>query len=179
MKLKYYLRGIGIGVLVATFIMTVSSVVHNNNLSDDFIIKEAQKLGMIMSESEDDKDSLWGNSNTEKDTQTDNHVSSEQLNDDTQVPEAESTEEDLNTENQVSSDEQVPPEEERVVIQIRDGEGAGSVARKLYSLGVIENEEDFHAYLKNSGYSRKIRCGSFEVIKGASYEEICDVIIRK
>ena len=68
MKLKYYLRGIGIGVLVATFIMTVSSVVHNNNLSDDFIIKEAQKLGMIMPESEDDKDSLWGNSNTEKET---------------------------------------------------------------------------------------------------------------
>ncbi len=179
MKLKYYLRGIGIGVLVATFIMTVSSMVHNNNLSDEFIIKEAQKLGMIMPETEDDKDSLWGNNNTEHDTQADDQASSELLYNDTQISETQNTEEEQGTEEEPGTEDQQPLEEEKVVIQIRDGEGAGSVAGKLYSLGVIENEEDFHAYLKNSGYSRKIRCGTFEVVKGASYEEICDVIIRK
>lgn len=179
MKLKYYLRGIGIGVLVATFIMTVSSVIHNNNLSDEFIIKEAQKLGMIMPESEDDKDSLWGSSNTGKDTQVDDQASSEQLEDDTQIPEEQNTQDDSSMESQTSSEELTPPVQETVVIQIGVGEGAGKVARKLYSLGVIENEDDFRTYLQSSGYSRKIRCGSFEVTKGSSYEEICDVIIRK
>ena len=59
MKLKYYLRGIGIGVIVATLIMTISSVRHNNNLSEDVIIKEALKLGMVMPESTEEKDSLF------------------------------------------------------------------------------------------------------------------------
>ena len=70
MKLKYYLRGIGIGVIVATLVMTVSSGIHNNNLSDETIIKEAQKLGMIMPENTESKDSLWGNATEEEMTGT-------------------------------------------------------------------------------------------------------------
>ena len=50
MKLKYYLRGAGIGIIFATMVMTVSTFVHNNNLSDEYIIKEARKLGMVMKE---------------------------------------------------------------------------------------------------------------------------------
>ena len=50
MKLKYYLRGVGIGIIFATLVMTVSSFVHKNNISDEYIIKEARKLGMVMKE---------------------------------------------------------------------------------------------------------------------------------
>lgn len=52
MRFKYYLKGLGIGIIFATLIMTVSSVIHNNNLSDEEIIKRAEKLGMVMLESE-------------------------------------------------------------------------------------------------------------------------------
>lgn len=55
MKLKYYLRGIGLGIIFATIVMTVSAKVHNNGLSNEQIIKEATKLGMVMPESESQK----------------------------------------------------------------------------------------------------------------------------
>ena len=48
MKLKYYLRGAGIGIIFATLVLTVSSIAHVNNPSKETIIKEAKKLGMIM-----------------------------------------------------------------------------------------------------------------------------------
>ena len=38
MKLKYYLRGVGIGIIFATLVMTVSSFVHKNNITDEYII---------------------------------------------------------------------------------------------------------------------------------------------
>ena len=38
MKLKYYLRGAGIGIIIATMIMTFSSWVHKNNITNEYII---------------------------------------------------------------------------------------------------------------------------------------------
>ena len=64
MKLKYYLRGAGIGILFATLVMTVSTFVHNYNLSDEYIIKEARKLGMVMKEELKDEN-LFGKDETE------------------------------------------------------------------------------------------------------------------
>lgn len=52
MKLKYYLRGIGLGIIFATIVMTVSANIHNNYLSKEQIIEEATKLGMVMPESQ-------------------------------------------------------------------------------------------------------------------------------
>jgi len=50
MKLKYYLRGVGIGIIFATLVMTVSALVHKYNLSDEYIMREARKLGREMKE---------------------------------------------------------------------------------------------------------------------------------
>ena len=47
MKLKYYLRGVGTGIIFATLVMAVSCLVHKYNLSDEFIIREARRLGMV------------------------------------------------------------------------------------------------------------------------------------
>ena len=68
MKLKYYLRGVGIGIIFATLVMTVSSLVHKYNITDEYIIKEARKLGMVMKNELEDKDDLFGQDETE-DTQ--------------------------------------------------------------------------------------------------------------
>ena len=65
MKLKYYLRGVGIGIIFATIVMTVSSLVHKYNISDEYIIKEAKKLGMVMKDDLDDNNGLWGSDDTE------------------------------------------------------------------------------------------------------------------
>ena len=208
MKLKYYLRGIGIGVIVATLVMTVSSVIHNNNLSDEMIIKEAQKLGMIMPESDDDKDSLWGNDsetesseasdvdvpNTEStdvetpdaenpstetsDTETPN---TETLDTEMTTPEDTQTAEDTQTieDTQSTEDSQAQENENVATITIKKGDAARQVSEKLYAAGLVDNAEEFHKYLSDTGYAYYIYIGTYEIPKGSTFEEICDIIVNK
>ena len=180
MKLKYYLRGIGIGVIVATLIMTVSSVIHNNNLSKETIIKEAQKLGMVMPESTEDNDSLWGNS-TEVESETvsqntdENDSSETQSIEDTQAPENTQMPEDTQT----SEDVGFIIDGDIVILTVGDMDAARQVSEKLQKAGLVEDAEDFRNYLADKGYARDIITGTFEIPKGSSYEEICDIIIKK
>lgn len=49
MKFKYYLRGAGIGVIVATLILSIAFLMQDN-ISDEEVIRRAIKLGMVMEE---------------------------------------------------------------------------------------------------------------------------------
>jgi hypothetical protein len=42
------LRGIGLGILFATLLMTAANYYHGNSISDQEIIERAQGLGMVM-----------------------------------------------------------------------------------------------------------------------------------
>ena len=66
MKLKYYLRGVGIGIIFATLVMTVSSLMHKYNITDEYIIKEARKLGMVMRDEINNNSGLLGKDDTEE-----------------------------------------------------------------------------------------------------------------
>lgn len=48
MKLKYYLRGLGLGVIFTTVILAISFGIHGKEISDEEIVSRAEKLGMEM-----------------------------------------------------------------------------------------------------------------------------------
>ena len=48
MKLKYYLRGLGIGILVTTVILSLAGV-GRKNMTDEEVVKRAKELGMVES----------------------------------------------------------------------------------------------------------------------------------
>ena len=51
MKLKYYLRGIGIGIIMTTIILMIAFSIHKQQLlTDDEILKRAGELGMVMAQ---------------------------------------------------------------------------------------------------------------------------------
>jgi hypothetical protein len=56
LKFKYYLRGIGLGILFATLLMTAAIYYHGNSISDQEIIERAQGLGMVMSSEQETDD---------------------------------------------------------------------------------------------------------------------------
>ena len=59
MKLKYYLRGIGIGIIVTTVVLMIAFAVHKEQpLSDDEIRARAMELGMVMAEDLSSSDKL-------------------------------------------------------------------------------------------------------------------------
>ncbi len=67
MKLKYYLRGLGTGILVSTIILMISFQGRTTELSDDEIIARAKSLGMEMASLKADDTIPKG---TEADTET-------------------------------------------------------------------------------------------------------------
>ena len=174
MKLKYYLRGLGMGILFATIVMTVSSVVHNNNLSEETIIKEAQKLGMIMPEETENKGGLFVTDDTE-------------TVDDTEVLD--------NTESETDSEEPstaIVEEETELVIEkiesgnvtlirvdVYPGDAARQVAERLYEYGLVDDSESFRKYIGKSGYANIIHVGEFYIPVGASYDEIISILVGK
>ena len=48
MKLKYYLRGLGIGIFATVIILTIASLGKKKDLTDEEIIARAKELGMVM-----------------------------------------------------------------------------------------------------------------------------------
>lgn len=50
MKLKYYLRGLGIGIIVTTIVLMISFSRNEKTMSDDEVIERATQLGMVMPE---------------------------------------------------------------------------------------------------------------------------------
>ena len=48
MKLKYYLRGLGIGILITTVILSLAGI-GRKNMTDEEIVKRAKELGMVES----------------------------------------------------------------------------------------------------------------------------------
>lgn len=62
MKLKYYMRGLGIGIILTTLILTIG----NNTISDEEVIRRANALGMSFKDEEEDKlNKMLGNNDAE------------------------------------------------------------------------------------------------------------------
>ena len=53
MKLKYFLRGLGSGVVITSIILTLSFQGRNSEMSEAEIIKRAEELGMVQEENRD------------------------------------------------------------------------------------------------------------------------------
>lgn len=54
MKIKYYLRGLGVGIVITTLILLIVFNTTGKNISDEEIISRAKELGMVMAEKEEE-----------------------------------------------------------------------------------------------------------------------------
>jgi hypothetical protein len=54
LKLKYYLRGLGIGIIVTTLIFAISIKSRGGIMTDDRVVERAKELGMVIPTTDDD-----------------------------------------------------------------------------------------------------------------------------
>ena len=87
MRLKYYLRGLGLGIIFAVFIMMVGYRNHGSSMSDSEIIEKAKALGMVETEDSsgmkndkktDNKTDKKSDKKSEKDSKEESSVQEEQ-----------------------------------------------------------------------------------------------------
>ena len=174
MKLKYYLRGLGIGVLVTTIILTIAHHAQRK-MSDADIIERAKELGMVMEE-----DTLFDDSETKENQTTTQDPTTEQGT--TQEP---TTKEPVTEEPTTKEPVTEEPTTQKptgnlktVTFTVTDGMYSEAVTDILYKAGIITNKAEFNSFLEKNGYSRIIQNGKHTVNSSMSYEEIAKVITK-
>ena len=180
MKLKYYLRGLGIGILVTALIMGFTTR-DGRPLTDAEIKAAAAELGMVESDSLRLAD-LPQDQTPEPTKEPGTTPEPEATPEATPEPEKESeaTPEPTKEPEAASESATETPQESGTDISITVSSGSGSrtVCNRLEEAGVIEDAAEFDKYLCDKGYSKRICVGTFEIPADASWEEIAKIITR-
>ncbi len=193
MRLKYYLRGLGLGILVTALILGIAGGNGQSTLSDEEIRARAKELGMVdgsnltLSQVQSPPDAP-----KESEELPDETKEPEKLQEETQATEeqAEETKESEKVAEEASEVEEMPTasettesstveSSETVTFVIKGGASSDAVSRNLVTAGLVENAKEYDAYLCNNGYSRSLRVGTFEIPVGSTWEEIAKIITGK
>ena len=167
MKLKYYLRGLGIGIVVTVLVMM--AVLGNKQPMTDAEVKaRAKELGMI------ENTIIKDVANKNEDVVSDEKVDEETPDVETEIEE-ETIEEPIEEPIDEPADENTD-ESEAVTITVVGGDSSWSVSERMEEAGLIESASDFDKYLCQNGYDKRIRLGNYEITKEMSYEQMAKII---
>ena len=202
MRLKYYLRGLGLGIIFAVIIMMVGYRNHGSSMSDSQIIEKAKALGMVETENSSemktdnktdnktdekidtsepdtstadtstDEDTQTGTDNTDADNTTDTAAA------DTTVP-ADAAATDTTASDAAGTDAAQPQQNTTFTITVAGGDTCRMIAERLQTAGIIDDAEKFRVYMGQKGVDQFIADGSHEIPYGASYDDIINILTQK
>lgn len=204
MKIKYYLRGIGVGLLLGVIIMYAAMVTFGyEKKSDDEDTKtvvendvnkgktEAQttekatekvttevKTEKVTTEKTDTTAEVTTEATTEPTTASTTEATTETTTEATTETTTEVTTEttEATSEKTEEPTTEKPSQDDTVTIVIESGMISTDVAEMLQDAGIIDDYKDFDRWLDATGYSTIIRVGEFIFHKGMTYEEIAEVL---
>lgn len=182
MKFRYFLRGVGVGIIFSSIVCLVAyQSAAAGKMTEEEIRKEAEKLGMV--EKEDPLEDLLTTQNNQEKSQKENADSEEE----TQKTETETANQkseeqttevttETTTEQATETKTETTEQEEKVTIKIEKGSTSYTVCQKLQELGMIEDASEFDTYLVKNGYASRIRVGEHTLKKGMEYHDIAEAI---
>lgn len=196
MKFKYFLRGLGLGIIFASIVcLTAYQGNSPKDMSDAEIKRRAKELGMVEQEdkigdlleknNENNQENVDVVNETTEQVSTTEQISTSESSEESgkttkKVTETNSTEEkkkqESTTENQTNAEKQPETEEEMIKITVERGSSSFPVCQKLQELGMIEDANDFDTYLVKNGYASRIRVGEHTLKRGMSYHDIAEAI---
>ena len=97
------------------------------------------------------------------------------------TPEESSEESSANEEespSETESETQPDDNSDVVLFTVNRGDSSDKVSRRLEELGLVEDADEFDKYLCRNGYDNRISVGTYEIIKGSTWEEIAKIITR-
>lgn len=198
MKFKYYLRGCGLGILVASIVLMVSFHSQNKTMDDTAVMERASELGMIMPETEivsTEADSQLPESGTQstdtdfssnknqkqntKDSQNKTDGSSQKDEKDTQMASDDKTGSGNNKDTESKKKEDKKEESEKITVEIKKGEVCRQLAEELEQIGLVEDAETFRKYMQQLGYDDRIKVGTYTLKRGMTEKEIADTFVEE
>ncbi len=192
MKLKYYLRGLGIGIIVTTVLLMIAFALHKPVMSDADVINRAKQLGMIMPE---DEETLQSTENTETTEATEvsetTEENTETVQTETDTENSATTEETAATEtpgqtDTVTTDTEITGKENTdngtiegaapYTLVVNRGDVCRVVCENLQANGIVDDSEAFRKFLAQKGFASSISVGSYTIPYGLDYEEIYQIL---
>jgi hypothetical protein len=163
-KLKYYLRGLGIGIFLTSIIFMIGMYVNRKDLfSDEEIMVRARELGMVMEDAEPktlDELEKEQKENQEKKKAQDSSKSQE-------------------TKKAKENNSESPQTVKQVEFDVLPGEYSDTISKKLFDAGLITNESEFNQFITDSDYDNFIQPGTFTIPEGSTYEDIAKILTTK
>lgn len=199
MNVKSYLKGIGVGMIVASLILIIAGNI-NNCMSDADVIKRAKELGMVEASAVNQSTETVVTANTEE---TKENAEAETKENSAETSTVETTEdktlvESNTTDTDTDTSEDTKPEDanvsednvadsnatdettdtatenigETVKVEVRSGMSSESVSLAVKNAGLVDDDTEFNKYLCENGYDKKLRVGSFDIPSGSDFETI-------
>ncbi|MCQ2549347.1 MAG: hypothetical protein MJ134_04820 [Lachnospiraceae bacterium] len=193
MKLKYYLRGLGIGILVTVFLV---ARLQGGSTAPDATEQELAEETQYLQELEQPEKEEGFLDNTEilqemeaaeepvqEAEEEQPAVEEEVAEEETAALEETEPVEEIAAEEEKPADDTKPETiesaEQFAIIPIYSGEGSETVARRLQDSGVVSSATAFDKFLCQQGYDRKLVVGQHEVPFAATEEEIAQILCKR
>lgn len=167
MKLKYYLCGLGSGIILAVLVLMIANKISSMN------------SGINNSNIPETTGSVIAYTTQSSGEETKVAATQEDRNAQTTVEENTTGKDEKNISDNTKA-ENVTTEEQKEIVSIHIDAVtiASDVARMLEEKGVIDSAQGFIQYMYDYGYSRLIQQGDFELIKGDTYENVARILTR-
>ena len=196
MNVKSYLKGIGVGMIVASLILIIAGNI-NNRMSDADVIKRAKELGMVEASAVKSTETVVAanteetKENAEAETKENSaDTSTVETNEDKTVVENNTTDTDTDTSEDTKPEDANVSEDntedsnvtedttdtvkentgETVNVEVRSGMSSESVSLAVKNAGLVDDDIEFNKYLCENGYDKKLRVGSFDIPSGSDFE---------
>lgn len=191
MRLKYYLRGLGLGIIFTCLMFMLFSNKKADNTDQMDINQQLETTTETLSNqtSGDDKndtandEAVSGSADVQNNTDAEDDVNAQDNADaqntaDNQTGASDTTDtsnqtDDSNITGETGTDD---VQDEYVTLVIEKGDIARDVAESLYENGIIDDAESFRKYLGETGVSRTLHAGEYNIKVGSTYEEIVELL---
>ena len=191
MRLKYYLRGLGLGIIFTCLMFMLFSNKKADNTDQMDINQQLETTTETLSNqtSGEDKndtandEAVSGSAEVQNNTDAEDDVNAQNNADaqntaDNQTGASDTTDtsnqtDDSNITGETSTDD---VQDEYVTLVIEKGDIARDVAESLYEDGIIDDAESFRKYLGETGVSRTLHAGEYNIKVGSTYEEIVELL---
>lgn len=173
MNFKYYLRGLGTGIVVTLIIVTISNSLRGSKTASENAAQPSsvQPTSAI--------EAILNNQRTTQaygDTASADATSADAASAD--VTSADVISADTSSAETVSDNVQQGQQERNITVSFETIQSSEAAAQLLEKAGIVDNWRNFNSYLVNNGYDRKVSGGTFSFSGNESYKEIAGIITK-
>lgn len=173
MNFKYYLRGLGTGIVVTLIIVTISNSLRGSktaseNAAQPSSVQPTSAIEAILNNQRTTQ--AYGDAASADATSADATSAD--------VTSADVISADTSSAETVSDNVQQGQQGRNITVSFETIQSSEAAAQLLEKAGIVDNWRNFNSYLVNNGYDRKVSGGTFSFSGNESYKEIAGIITK-